>query len=70
MKTSEIETDRDLRIWCVEQCFDYNGTCDLDRVKELYAFVSTTPEESKVAQKKPRVCFFSRLCLKIQNWLK
>lgn len=59
-------TDQELRVWCVEQTTEFGGSPNLKKAKELYAFVSTSGE-SKAAQKKPRVCFFSRLWSRIRH---
>lgn len=70
MKTSKITNDTELRIWCVQQCTDAKDNFNLNKVKELYAFVSASTGESAVIQKTPHANFFSRLCLKICNWRK
>lgn len=71
MRAQKITNDTELRIWCVNQCTDtISGSVNLKKVKELYAFVSASMVESMAVQKKPRECFFSRLCSKIQSWRK
>ena len=37
-------TDRELRIWCVEQCRNNSGELNLEKAKELYQFVTSQKE--------------------------
>lgn len=34
-------SDQELRIWCAEQCHDANGELNLEKMEQLYQFVSS-----------------------------
>mgnify|MGYP003299324582 CR=1 FL=1 len=48
-------TDLDLRMWCAEQSHDANEELNLDRMKELYQFVSAHEEVTVVHKTTPRL---------------
>lgn len=59
-------TEQELRMWCIEKTI-HNGLPSLRAAGIIYDYITEEREES---QKKPRECFFSRLCSQIRDWLK